>query len=462
MSRLSAAALSLPLLPLLVLPLFALPQAEDFCWGAQGPEHGFFGGIAALYDGWSGRILPHGLMILPTLLADATGLSLLWVYRLLLLLALGGFLLFLAWLGRRLAERQPGLSWPLVAVALLYLLVAAARAPRDLLAWWPSVVTYVPVGCAALAVYLLLLRPPERGGRAAAVIAAAVAGLSVEFGGTLVLCAVACALLQRPQRWRLGLAVGAVAAVALLLLALSPGNAVRIAGHPGAGDAWRALWKGPLLTLEHYGQVLLNPSALGALLLLLWLTARASRDRPAAASPRESPWWPVLLAALSATTALALGVWATGGAFAARAQNALLLFGLPLLALALVLMAGRLPPTLERRVASRALGGTAVVLMLLGPLPWHALADIGEASAFAAGGAARHDTLLAAPAGAAVAVAPLPAYPLLLTQEEISADPQSSTNRCVSRYYRLSAVSLAGPGPAYAAASQPYWFAWPW
>jgi hypothetical protein len=219
--------------------------------------------------------------------------------------------------------------------------------------------------------------------------------------------------------------------------------------------------------LEIYGQNLANPAVLGALALVFWsalrLPAESSlSDEPPAAASREAPWWPVLLAALGAAAALSLGVWATGGALSARAHNALLLFGLPLLALGLILLAPRLRPALRRRLSARGVGLLALLLMLCGPLPWHGFAELGAAWRFGSANASRLDQLAAAPQGAVVEVASLPAYPLLLTQEEIAADPRYWVNRCVADYYGLAELRRSGDGPAFLSATQPYWFAWPW
>ena len=71
--RWSVPVLLAGLVPFLVLVSHAVPQADDFAYGAVTRSEGLFGGVWQIYQDWSGRFFSNLLIMLPTAVADATG-----------------------------------------------------------------------------------------------------------------------------------------------------------------------------------------------------------------------------------------------------------------------------------------------------------------------------------------------------------------------------------------------------
>ena len=440
----------LGLLPILALLPQALPQADDFCLAELWRRQGFWGGYATLYESWTARLPLAFAMMAPAALAEQ-GLSLAAAYRLVLAGQLVILLLALGWSVRLLLPTLPvRRRWGL-ALLLLFVLAGNLRTARDLLFWLGASGTYLPAGLALGLCFPLLLRAGP-GSAAAALALAALAGVTVEFGGAgVALVALAAWLCGGRRRGLLCLAVALLGLAGTLFLATAPGNALRIAaGQPG--EPLRALLESLPLALQFHLMSQSSPGLLGLLLLAVLAGARGWLAPPPAAR-----LWPVPLLALALPAlGFALGLAGAGLVLPARAQVALQLALLPpLLWLALAWGARARP----RWAAHRRALPLALLLLLASPNLWLALSEQRAARAYGSAGAARLEAL-AAPGAAERRLAPLPAYPALLHQEELHADPAQWINACAAAYFGLAALRLDG-GPPPPDAAQPYWFLWP-
>lgn len=435
----AGAAAALLCLPLLALNAFALPQADDFCLAALWRAQGVWDGYWSFWRDWTARLPLVPAMMAPAALADGLGLPLVAAYRLVLAALALVLLLGLRWSAGLLLPGVIGWRRWVVALVLLAALLAGARSPRDLLLWLGASSYYLPAGLALGLCFPLLLRP--RGGWAAPPLAL-LAGLAVEFGGPAVaLIALAARLSGGRPRPCLAAALAGLGGTAFLLLA--PATAARQAAGVG-GDWLRALWQAPLETLGFLAFTFSSPAMLGWLLLMLLAGARGT---PAARPPLR----PVALLVLALPlVAFALGLGGAGLVLPARGQQALqLALLLPLSWLAL-----RLGEWLRRPLAPR-LGCFAALLLLAGPNHWVALAELPAAARYAAAGEARLAAL--AQPGEAL-LTPLPDYPQLLHQEDLSTDPDYWINRCAADYFGRPALALFAAAPP---GRQPWWFLWP-
>ena len=444
----------LGLLPILALLPHALPQADDFCLADLWRRQGFWDGYWALYQTWTARLPLAFVMMAPAALAEP-GLPLATAYRLVLLVQL--LLLALRWLaGLLLPEHGRGRRWCL-ALLLLFVLAGNLRTARDLLFWLGASGTYLPAGLALGLCFPLLLRA-DRGSAVAALALAALAGLSVEFGGPGVALVALAAWLAGGRR-RVGpcLAAAAIGLAGTLFLLLAPGNALRIAAGAQEGAPLRALLESLPLTLQFHAMSQSSPGLLGLLLLAALAGARGWLAPPAPLRDSRARLWPILLLVLALPAlAFAMALAGAGLVLPARAQVALQLALLPpLLWLALAWGAARRPRWAFYR---RALP-LALLLLLASPNLWVALVEQRAAQVYGTAGAARLE-VLEARRGDSVAVPSLPAYPALLHQEELRGDPAYWINACAAAYHGRAAVLLdaATPPPD---AVQPYWFLWP-
>jgi hypothetical protein len=441
----------LGLLPILALLPQALPQADDFCLADLWRRHGFWGGDRTLYETWTARLPLAFVMMAPAALAEQ-GLPLAAAYRLVLLAQLLVLLLLLGWTARLLLPGAPR-SWRWgLALLLLFVLAGNLRTARDLLFWLGASGTYLPAGL-ALGLCFPLLLAPGRGSAAAALALAALAGVAVEFGGGgVALVALAAWLAGGGRRGAICLAAALLGLAGTLFLVTAPGNALRIAAGGQPGEPLRALLESLPLALQFNLMSQSSPGLPGLLLLAVLAGARGWVTPPPATS-----LWPVPLLALALPAlAFALGLAGAGLVLPARAQVALQLALLPPLLWLALAWGARTGPrwALRRRAPTLAL-----LLLLASPNLWVALAEQRAAQAYGAAGAARL-AALAAPGAADQAVAPLPAYPALLHQEELHADPAQWINACAAAYFGRRTLRLDATRPPPDAV-QPYWFLWP-
>ena len=437
-----------------LLAAFAVPQADDFCYGVLVRGSSLVDAIAAFYEGWSGRLASSVLIMMPVALADHLSIDLLTVYRLACLSLIVGLVGLSVIAARAL---WPGLSTRgtvLAAGVLGYVLAANMRSPRDLAFWLSGAFTYTVPALIIGITFVLLYRAardrdgPSTGLTAVLACLAAVAALCSEATGPMVAFVALCwAAMGRTRRLSAAAAVIVLAAgLGTVVSFLSPGNAVRADLHGGSGDIVDTIVWAPIYFANY---LVLRVDALGTVgwLLLAGLVTAASGRQSVGGSGR------LVAAAVAAFVgcgllAFAAGVYGIGAMLPARAQNPVHLLGALALTVAVV-EAVRADPAgittwMGRRLAfmtRRRAFALACALIVLSPQGLRALHQVvTTAPTYAAEHEARFDRLAAAGDGADVVLPSLSVRPAFLHMEDVSDDPGHWNNRCVAGFFGVGSV----------------------
>lgn len=236
-----AAAVALPVIWASYLGSFSRYLADDFCTAGTLREMGFSGSQVYWYQSWSGRFSFTFLVSLTHLAGPRLTP---WLPGIFLVVALGALMLLMLRLSGLLRMRGSWLAAFVLAATCLVAMLAAAPNLYQAVLWQTGLITYgVPLailaGYAAWLLWLTSISPiPTRraalllvsgvipfiaGGFSETFVSVQTAGLIVAIGATLLF------LRGERRRW-LAQALGcglAGSLLALTLVALAPGNAVR-------------------------------------------------------------------------------------------------------------------------------------------------------------------------------------------------------------------------------------------
>ena len=268
------------------LAVFAVPQADDFCYASNAAAHGLWGAPVKEYLSWGGRYSATFVMALLSLHWDLEGQYWIVTFVIMSSLIAGLFVFLWALLGRwRLALL---LTMPTLATAII-----ALPKPGETLFWLAGGVTYSLSGglfmvwMAGLMVILRHTKPFGLSQITLSIVLAILGSLLAGFQESLMfilvaaatLAAVASWLVQRHWTTRLGLAVIAIVClVAGLIVVLAPGAANRAGTHEFASNLLVTPIVQILVTLV--GAILAGPAQLGAWLSAIALLALSDIQRP--------------------------------------------------------------------------------------------------------------------------------------------------------------------------------------
>lgn len=282
----AAAAYLLTFLLVGVLALFAMPQADDFCYASNAMTNGLWGAPVQEYVSWGGRYSATFVMALLTLHWDLVGQY--WIVTLLIMGSLAAGLFAFLW--ALLGKWQLAL---LLTVPILATAIVALPKPGETLFWLAGGVTYGLSGglfmawMAGLLVMLRRTKPIGFPGVILCIFLALFGGLLAGFQESLMfmlvasstLAAVASWLVQRPCQTWLGLGVIAIVCLAAgLIVVLAPGASNRAGTHEFASNLLVTPLVQILVTLV--GAVLAGPAQLGAWLSAIALLALSDIQRP--------------------------------------------------------------------------------------------------------------------------------------------------------------------------------------
>ena len=345
--RWSVPVLLAGLVPFALLTSHAVPQADDFVYGAITRSEGLLGGVRQIYQDWSGRFFSNFLIMLPTAIADTTGADRVLVGQ------MAGFVVFglLAALAfgtvRLLVPSAPLWCIGPASLLFLYVLLSNARSVRDTLLWVPGIATYAVAGIlgAGLYVWLHSLAARSRPIPPEALIwlcplMAVTAGANEFTGPALVIIVAAsfglrAGLAGRPrQPWtHAALALSALIGLAIVLAA--PGNETRVAHQSAGGDPLETLIWGPIYFLNYLALRVDSPGLVGWLLVVALIVRR--HDRRQESQPAGAPllvWVPLAVFAAYGLLAFSAGVFGFGSLLPGRAQNQVHLTGMVLASVA--------------------------------------------------------------------------------------------------------------------------------
>lgn len=454
---LTAAAMILALAPFAYTGWFARYQADDYCSAQLLRGEGFWRAQWISYTGWSNRFSTmlvtglidpldvFGMQILPGLLtAGLLGAAVLLLFR---LRALSG------------AGVPGGFLWALAAGGVFFGLYTLPERFQALY-WRSGSVTYtLPVVCLLLLLAALTARPGARGRRRRAALlglfsffaagfsettaAMQITALTLGLAGLVIYEKTSGRRALERSGWTAALA-GALAA--LIVMALAPGNAVRMSQMPQPPGLliWLAmsLRHGAALLFDGVSSYLL-PRAAG---LILGLALALLRDW--SRTPVRRLAWTLLavlpILYLLAAAACAPSVYAQSAypePRALSAANFVLAAGVTAAGwltggLIQKLLAGRLRPGVLR-----ALGALAVVVLGVYALygGWRTLGEAAEYRARAAAWDARVAQIerLRLRGETAVEVNALDSIGSIA---ELSADPEDWVNRCAAGYYGVEEI----------------------
>jgi hypothetical protein len=410
--------------------------ADDYCFAILGWRDGFWHGQALMYARLNGRISVSFLMAVITSLGRGTIPALALVTMIVWLIG--------AWRAAHyaFAMMQARVSTiEEIAGALVFVAAIISVAPDSdqPLIWLLGLVTYgMPIVCATW-MAALVLRCAATDRAPSALVVGAVVALAFVAGGCSEVAAAAqlidlLMLMPFVKRVRPLMIAGAVAsAVALLIAALSSGNAVRralFAPLPIPAAAMSALADAPL-TLAALMVQGLAPFAV--LIIFFALAGERTKRTPAALAIAA------IVASLPIMTATLFGgLYGTGHLPWGRVQFVPVAYATS----AILFAAFALP---RPRLPSVAIGLTAA-MVLLAAVEVVSTASvrvraIGEARQFAAI-ADEIDALARKQRGAALVVRAPREYELL---EFLSPDPDHWTNRCMAGYYGLTSIRTPLP-----------------
>jgi hypothetical protein len=452
------AGLGAPLLAYAAVGLFSRYAADDYCTAGQVLAAGFVEAQARLYSGWSGRYAATFLVTLLELIGPV-------VVPLLPALTLMAWLGAATWTLRQLAQafgwRLPRLAALAVAAALVFATLSATDDLAQDLYWQTGIVTYLfPLVLATAFVGWLAQRGSGHvtftacgvslalalaaGGTSETFAAAQVAALGLAIGGALLTGV-------RPQRGALLAMLGAGllgALLALAILGLAPGNAVR----EEFGNRLPLSIALPLAFGFTRGWLRLTFALPNAAVLLLvvglpaYVGAVSARTRPHAGS------WLILPGLIVATLLVILACmlpafYALGSNPPGRAQiqpEYVLMCSLVVLGF---LSGAALGP---RRWPTRAWVAVPVlgVLIILGPLvtTGQVLAQVASARDYALAWDRVDGEIRAARSEAEqdVTVRPLASTGNVQNLDFIGPNRADWLNECVARYYGVRSIGTEG------------------
>jgi hypothetical protein len=461
------------LLPLFALLFFATPQTDDFCIGSGVSSFGTYEILYDYYTTWAGRLFSKFIMILPNRISNATEIDLFLLYRLELIVILGGLIASVApwFIGEHAIIGGRG-GIVLLPLFLLAIIGASVRV-REMLYWLPGSVTYVAPGAAVLFVIFVLYRPIVEAGMYwrpvqdrersrqtlawwLAVGAALLAALSNEFTGPGI---IALAILSMITRQYLGLsrelaghlALVLAATLGLMVIALAPGNDLRLMVHDGSGRYWTSIAWGVVESLEFLVSRPLLPAALAWFVALIWCANGLAIEPPTPEQRRRATVAGLSLFACGLAftyVAFAIGHFGRGTDLPKRAENQILFVTLTTLSLAVNLLVPVYRPAvralaerLPRLIRTKAVP-IVLVLVLVNPASWQALHLLAfHASTYDLENRERIAMLTAA-SGPSATVPPLsiPHRSLLFGADLRAGEPHLWPNSCVAKYFGLDRV----------------------
>ena len=455
--------LAAPLVALAIGGLFSRYAADDYCTASQVQMAGFVEAQSRLYVGWSGRFAATLLVTLVELIGPA-------VVPVLPSVALFGWLLATTWaiheilnvLGRRVTL----LASVLLATLVIFAALQTTADVAQVLYWQTGMLTYLaPLVLAT--VYVGWVAHVARTGTVRWPVAAGVSfaltfiagGTSETFAAaqvTALVCASAIAYGVDPHRARgkvqASLFVGLVGAtLALLILAVAPGNSVR--QETGAQTPLSLALPRALEFTQGWLRLTFARPHAAVLLLLVGVPAaiNAATQRP---SPTQPRWLMLSLGILAAALALIAcmlpAFYALGSNPPGRAQvvpQYVLVCSVAALGWFVgEATASTLAPILR---ASRTVGwvaaGGLVVLLVIGPLVMarDVLVQIPTARAYAAAWdqldnevrAERHQGMQD------VTVRTLASTGMVQNLDFVGPNRNDWFNACVARYYDLNTIA---------------------
>lgn len=268
------------------LALFAMPQADDFCYAHKALAHGLWGASIDEYTNWGGRYSATFVMALFTLHADLVEQYWLVTLAIMSSLLVGLFAFLWSWLGKwRLALL---LVAPILATAIV-----AMPKPGETLFWLAGGVTYGLSGglfmlwTAGVIVVLRRTQPMQLGHiflcLLLLVLGVILAGfqesLMFMLVATATLAAVASWVLKRPWQASLCLSLIALAClIAGMVVVMAPGAANRAGTHEFASNV--LVTPVVQVLVAFVGAVLAGPAQLGAWLSAIGLLALSDIEHP--------------------------------------------------------------------------------------------------------------------------------------------------------------------------------------
>ena len=474
-ARLALLVPALVLAPFVVLVAYAFPQQDDFCFGSVWQDQGFVGTLAFFYRGFVGRLFSNSVIMMPFVLHQRLGIDLLLAYRLVCAAVLIATLAVALWVGATLLERASRPMRLFLGLALAVALIAGNPAPNDLFYWVSQMGNYSIAAIVSLAVIVALHRAAERrvALRAPVVLALAATGfviaMATEFSGAVLFVIVLGSLARRwltpgaPRQVIAHALILAAITAGALVVALAPGNAVRLGMH-GLGDglAGRAVLALPM-TLVWLGQFLFQRATSPALLawviavaLATWAHDRQPGAAPVVPKPALLVWLPLAMALVAIYAALWIGQLGLGGLLPPRARGHLhfvLVGGLTLTTGAATRAYGE---RWHARIAARwpqlSARHAAVLMLLLMAAAPHFL-SAAYALGWQAGPLARsvEDRFARLGPGRTpggpiadreLVLPPIEPRPYPVFTGDIQRDPKHWTNDCLARYAGVRAVRL--------------------
>lgn len=439
---------------------YAHPWADDFARAYKGRTQGVVSATILEYFTWTGRWASTGLDYFLTSSFDLVRLyPLLLLINPVLLAASLYLLLGAAGVGAARGER---LALTAGALALYW---TGMPHPGETIYWLTGYNSLTGLSVSLL-VLAGLLRPPAPTMRGSVAVGAGLSlvtllatGFHELFG--LLFCivlaggAIRAWLAHDPRRWMWAACL--VAALAgFLVVYLAPGNAVRRAEFPLAGNLGVALRLTVEQGIRDVVRWVLDIRLLMGTALLLMLAPRAltgcrpSRDGMARDVVIVALTWVVTLGA-----AYAAGSWAIGMNLPDRALNGIYLVFLAgwfwVLVMLTRLLARRQDPLpVATPLICRVAAAIFLAVMLMTGNTWRALVDLQDAApVYSKAMRDRWRSLEAARARGEqdAVVEPLPVRPLsYISFFELRRDPDYWENWSVAHYFGLRSVRLAGSG----------------
>jgi hypothetical protein len=455
------------------LLLYAHPQIDDLARAARVREWGIATSIGIEYATWSGRWLGTGISYAVSRFFDlrqhyALALGLIPVVYLLALYGLIRALLtteLLAPSGGGTEElalpRRQSLGF---AASLLVLLWVQLGTPGEAFYWLTGALENQLGIALPVALVAWLLRMPARTGLSPSrwTRLVAIAALSVAlpafhelYGSILLLALVAGALLSFAPRdaKRVEWTVAAIACVlGLAIVAVAPGNRVRMEDDPAARSADVVLRLLLHQALPLLGRWLLAPTLLAATLAFV-LHPAVCRLRPSWLVPGVWNWnWWIPLSTLAIELYILVACyWLRGRPVTPRTEAGMsMFFLLGWFATAFAWTRGSQPegPSRVPRAAVRSVSLLVLAAaLLLSQNAWDAWSDLGcrapaydaalrERDAFIAGALENGDGFVSVP--------PLPTEPVLFMHADLLNNPRDYRNLHYARFYKLRSLRLNG------------------
>ncbi|MGE3770202.1 MAG: hypothetical protein AB7G06_04550 [Bdellovibrionales bacterium] len=440
------------LLPIVIMVSYATPQLTDFCVG-RFMHDGFWDGLINQFNVYGHQFMGRTLNMLPIAIVTWLSIDYFYLYALLCLLALAGFLLLAS---RVVHELLPASSAPmhLFAVVLLTIaLIGNAPAARDMVFSLPGFFTYALPGLVMAMMFMVLYhslaaqRALTWQEHVIVLLGTCYVSLSNEWSGLALVALLLCSFLTRlrlvpdapePITHAAALCLSLFGATLILL---GPSQPIFGFDHAGMGLAWSLFF-----TPEFFVLRLPLPGVLAWLLFLAFTYRPELRGNSLSDRHRALAHFAFFSLFLISFIAFVFGYLPDESRLRARGQNQLYILVLVALSILFCLVVPviryRLTPLIDRYAPAlrriRVLP-VIIVLALLSPAWLMALAQVDQADTFRSEQRTRLGLLMNR-AEQTVFLPPLSVRPSLLADRDISGEAGNWANSCVADFFKAEKV----------------------